>query len=254
MNIVRRIVVATAGVVVVALVLALAEPKAVHAVVSALVTVSNGPGNPVPTVAVDTRNVNVVNTPNVNVAGLPAVQLSGTPSVNIANPLSIGGNVNATVSNPTDGNGNPVPLVTQGSLSKANVFDVFGECTYNINGGCALNLYNVPMGKIAVIQSASWECEIPSGDIVPFPSIRFWSPANQVVISSMQPGPSIQLGGTTNGLPSASASGQERLTAYAVEGTSPGDNGITLSLTAVGSVFPTGFVCEGELAGYLISQ
>ncbi|MGB7023290.1 MAG: hypothetical protein WBD73_05775 [Candidatus Acidiferrales bacterium] len=63
MNIVRRIVVATAGMVIVALVLALAEPKAVHAVVSALVTVSNGAGNPVPTMAVDTRNVNVVNTP-----------------------------------------------------------------------------------------------------------------------------------------------------------------------------------------------
>ncbi|MGC1106259.1 MAG: hypothetical protein WA876_06955 [Candidatus Acidiferrales bacterium] len=96
-------------------------PKAVHAVVSTLVTVSNTTAQPVPTMAVDTRNVNVVNTPNVNVNSLPAVQLSGTPTVNatingtptvnVASPLSIGGNVNATVSNPA-GTSGPIPLET----------------------------------------------------------------------------------------------------------------------------------------------
>jgi hypothetical protein len=121
MNVLRRIVVGLAGVVVVALALELLAPKAVHAVVSTLVTVSNTTAQPVPTMAVDTRNVNVVNTPtvtatisgtpSVNVNSLPAVQLSGTPSVNIASPLSIGGNVNATVSNPAGATG-AVPLVT----------------------------------------------------------------------------------------------------------------------------------------------
>jgi hypothetical protein len=119
-------------VVVVALVLALAEPKAVHAVVSALVTVSNGPGNPVPTMAVDTRNVNVVNTPvpvtgniNANVTGSVNATLTGTPSVNVSgmpavNVASVSGNV--PVTNPLDGSGNPIPLDAQGSTFGLNVF------------------------------------------------------------------------------------------------------------------------------------
>lgn len=93
MNVLRRIVVGLAGVVVVALAIELAAPKAVHALVSTLVTVTNTSANPVPV----TGDVNAT--------------LTGTPTVNISTPLTIGGNVNATVSNPAGTNG-PVPLVT----------------------------------------------------------------------------------------------------------------------------------------------
>lgn len=53
MNVVRRILVGLGSIVVVALVLALASPKTVHAIVSTLVTVSNTASNPVPTVSTD---------------------------------------------------------------------------------------------------------------------------------------------------------------------------------------------------------
>lgn len=108
MNIVRRIVVGLAGVAAVALVLALAEPKAVHAVVSALVTVSNGPGNPVPTMAVDTRNVNVVNTPNVNVTN--TVPVTGSVNATLTGTPTVSFNGNVPVANPSDQNQNPIPL------------------------------------------------------------------------------------------------------------------------------------------------
>jgi len=48
MNIMRRIVVGFGGVIVVALAIELAAPKAVHAIVSTLVTVANTSANPVP--------------------------------------------------------------------------------------------------------------------------------------------------------------------------------------------------------------
>jgi hypothetical protein len=51
MNVIRKIMVGLGSIVVVALVLALASPKSVRAVVSALVTVSNTASNPVPTVS-----------------------------------------------------------------------------------------------------------------------------------------------------------------------------------------------------------
>ena len=48
MNILRRIAIAISGTIVVALMLTLAVPRAAHAVLSALVTVTNTAGNPVP--------------------------------------------------------------------------------------------------------------------------------------------------------------------------------------------------------------
>ena len=49
MNVLRRIAMAIGGTVIVALVIGLAAPKTVHALVSALVTVTNTSANPVPT-------------------------------------------------------------------------------------------------------------------------------------------------------------------------------------------------------------
>ena len=53
MNVLRRIAMAIGGTVVVALVIGLAAPKAVHAVVSTFVTVANTSASPVPTQSVD---------------------------------------------------------------------------------------------------------------------------------------------------------------------------------------------------------
>jgi hypothetical protein len=53
MNVLRKILVGLGSIVVVALVLALASPKTIRAAVSALVTVTNTPANPVNTLAAD---------------------------------------------------------------------------------------------------------------------------------------------------------------------------------------------------------
>lgn len=60
MNLVRRIVMGLGSLVAVALVLALAAPKTVHALVSALVTVSNTAANPVPTIGAEAGRAFVV--------------------------------------------------------------------------------------------------------------------------------------------------------------------------------------------------
>lgn len=101
-------------------------PKAVHAVVSTLVTVANGTANPVPTVAVDTRNVNVVNTP-VPVTGNVNATLTGTPAVSL--------NGNVPVSNPADGNGNPAPLIVKDAQNPA-LFSFSQETIDQSGGNC----------------------------------------------------------------------------------------------------------------------
>lgn len=58
MNVLRRIAMAISGTVVVALVLTLAVPRAAHAVLSALVTITNTASNPVPVRATDNPGLN----------------------------------------------------------------------------------------------------------------------------------------------------------------------------------------------------
>lgn len=60
MNVLRKILVGLGSIVVVALVLTLAAPKTVHAIVSALVTVSNTAANPVPTIGAEAGRAFVV--------------------------------------------------------------------------------------------------------------------------------------------------------------------------------------------------
>lgn len=177
MNIVRRIVVGLAGVIAVALVLAIAEPKAVHAVVSALVTVSNGTGNPVPTVAVDTRNVNVVNTPNVNVTN--TVPVTGNVNATLTGTPTVSFNGNVPVANPSDQNQNPIPLDVESNdyspvqaacsgFSSGNGFSNFSACSpaITVPAGTALIIDDVsitafedpgvtPQGNIATIGVAN---------------------------------------------------------------------------------------------------
>lgn len=171
MNVVRKIVVGIAGVVVVALALELVAPKAVHAVVSTLVTVSNTTAQPVPTMAVDTRNVNVVNTPNVNVNSLPAVQLSGTPSVNIASPLSIGGNVSATIANTSANPG--VALDEAHAASQIVTMECFTRsygtaypCLSVSTAGAVGSQYTVPSGENLVITSIQFDPGEPASGLL----------------------------------------------------------------------------------------
>lgn len=80
MNVLRRIAMAIGGTVVVALVLALAVPRAAHAVLSALVTVTNTPANPVPAQEVKESRSNFV-TLSFNGSGYDQVLPDGSKSV-----------------------------------------------------------------------------------------------------------------------------------------------------------------------------
>ena len=153
MNMVRRIVVGLAGVVVIALVLELAAPNAVHAVANLLVTVTNTP------------NVNVVNTPSVNVASLPAVQFSGTPSVNanITNgsvPVTLSGNV--PIANPVDNSNNPIPVFVRDADNGARQ-PFTAQCNASLPSGVC-QIATVPAGKELVIEMFNMIIGMVSGD------------------------------------------------------------------------------------------
>lgn len=168
MNVIRRVVVGLAGVIVVALAMELAAPKAVHALVSTLVTVANTSGNPVPTMAVDTRNVNVVNTPNVNVNSLPAVQVSGgNINATVSGTVPVSGSVNATLTgsptvalsgnvpvvNPLDNNQNSVSLDVEANDSSP----VEAQCRGTFSGiiGSCTPQITIPAGMALVIDDVS---------------------------------------------------------------------------------------------------
>lgn len=225
MNIVRRIVVGLAGIVVVALAMELAAPKAVHALVSTLVTVSNGAGNPVSV------------TGTVAVSSLPAVQLSGTPTVSL--------NGNVPVANPLDGSGNPIPLVTQNPVSASNAFDTINQCL--VSSGrfvCSGTAYAVPAGKMAVIQSASSSCQLSAGENMTEININYTSPSGASETAYMQPGP--LLAHFSGDFVSLS---EERLTAYAIGGSS----GSTINFLFLINGGNSGD-CFFQLAGYLVNQ
>jgi len=79
-NVLRRIAMAIGGTVVVALVLTLAVPRAAHAVLSALVTVTNTSANPVPAQEVKESRANFV-TLSFNGSGYDEVLPNGSKSV-----------------------------------------------------------------------------------------------------------------------------------------------------------------------------
>lgn len=78
MKFARRALTIFGGAVLLVALAGLLAPKAAHALVATLVQVTNTSANPVPTVAVDTRNVNVVNTPNVNVSNALTVGIDSS--------------------------------------------------------------------------------------------------------------------------------------------------------------------------------
>ena len=80
MNVLRRIAMAIGGTVVIALVIGLAAPKTVHALVSALVTVANTSANPVPAQEVKESRANFV-TLSFNGSGYDEILPDGSKSV-----------------------------------------------------------------------------------------------------------------------------------------------------------------------------
>jgi len=239
MNIVRRIIVGLAGVVVVALAMELAAPKAVRAVVSTLVTVANTSANPVPVAG----NVAVTNTVpisgNVNVTNVPAVQLSGTPSVNIANPLSIGGNVSATVVNTP---ASPVPTLSAEAL---NSFTAFLTQPFSAEGFCTVPLYTVPSGQIAVIQSVGYLTQMDQGTAIDFNSIvdvnssgslkwELYLPVGSPVLQTFAPAAVASSGGLT-------------ITAYATAG-----DQISFDAFTTASETASTDHCNATISGYTV--
>lgn len=120
----RRMVVAAAGMTLVALALLVDSPQRAGGSGSAPVTVTN---TPLPV----SGNVNANVTGTVAVSSLPAVQVS-----------SISGNV--PVANPLDTNSNPIPLVTQNPVSGGNAFDVIGSCFFGGSAVCGIQSVYTP--------------------------------------------------------------------------------------------------------------
>lgn len=234
MNVLRKIVVGLAGIFVIALAFDLAAPKAVHAVVSTLVTVTNTP------------NVSVVNTPAVTVAN--TVPVSGTVAVSSMPPVTLGGSVNATVSNPLDSNGSPVPLATQDSAARAG-FDVSGICSFGVqfNNDCAIQpLYTVPANYIAVLQQFSGICTTNSGTVPEDVALQFTG-SNGFVNLALAPGVQVPFtAGQTKSVYS------QRIVGYAFGGST--GSAINAGVDTATSEGGNPNVCEIQLVGYLIHQ
>lgn len=229
MNVLHRTVVGIAGIVVVGLALALSAPRVVHAVVSTLVTVSNTSGNPVPTVAVDTRNVNVVNTPNVNISSLPAVQLNG--------------NVNATVTNALDSNNNSVPLITEDPAVQT-AFNAGGACIFAGAPAC-LGRVQVPSlsNSVVVIQSVSGSCtELVPGTQISDANVTVAAPGEGPAPIEILLAPLISVGAF------ATQNFAENITAYSTSGPA-----LQVSFNAT-TPQAQGTVCDIVVSGYLASK
>jgi hypothetical protein len=220
MNIIRRIVVAIAAVVIVALAMELVAPKAGRAVSNLFVTVTNTSAHPVPvsgTVAVST---------------LPTVQVG-----------SISGNL--PVTNALDNNNSPIPLVTQNPLSGGNAFDVSGHCAFTGTLCTIAPIYSVPAGKLAVIQSVTGNCTLASSTNLAVVGQLYTAPSGASVESFPVLGPA------ESGPALTSAGFGGRLSGYASGGAA--GNPINEAIVADASQ-TVNSTCSMEIAGYLVNQ
>lgn len=161
MNALKQIVFGIAGIVVVALVLALAAPKTVHAVVSALVTVANTSANPVPTTDV-MRSV----AQNVELHCQPS--LDGGPSCILIPPTGLAG---------------PEPQYIVPSGSNLVITDV--EISAPQGGPVAFLLFSTTPANPERIEDwvvagdgTTHEFEFPSGIVIP-PGATLTGSSNQ---------------------------------------------------------------------------
>jgi hypothetical protein len=148
MNVIRKIMMGLGGVVVVALVLALASPKTMRAAVSTLVTVTNTP------------SVTVANAPTVNVASLPAVQFSGGASLNA--------NVTNTAANPaiTWDADRSTRIPYQSTIVVPTTQLTVGQSGFTLVG-----FTTVQAGYRLVIQNVSFNVQAESNNPVPTANI-----------------------------------------------------------------------------------
>jgi hypothetical protein len=235
MNVVRRIVVGVAAVAVVALAMTLAAPKAVHAVANLFVTVTNTP------------NVNVVNAPSVNVAN--TVPVTGTVAVSSLPAVQLGGSVNATVSNPSDVNGSPVPLATQDSAARTG-FDVGGTCAFGVtfNNFCGIRpIYTVPANYIAVIQQFSGICTTNTGTVPSDVELQYTGSSSQGGTLTLSPGTQVPFSAVQT-----KSVYSQRIVGYAFGGSS--GSAINVGIDTETSQGGNPNVCEIHIAGYLIHQ
>lgn len=149
MKTLKRIAWGLGVILVIATSLQLAAPKAVHAVISTLVTVANTAANPVPV----TGTVAIAGTPAVNVASMPPVSVG---------PLTVSGPL--PVTNPLDELGFQQPLVTQDSnLGVRQAFLIADHCSgLNCLGASGIS---VPTGFAAVVEDLSGSCTTNNGFI-----------------------------------------------------------------------------------------
>ncbi|MFI5070937.1 MAG: hypothetical protein ACHP8A_08605 [Terriglobales bacterium] len=151
MNVLRRIAMAIGGTVVVALCFALAAPKTVRAVVTALVTVANTSANPVPTTDV-MRSV----TQNVELHCQPS--LNGGPSCILVPPTGVAGN-------------EPQYIVPSGSNLVITDVEVFAPQSGSPTA--FLLLSTTPANPVRIENwvvagdGATHEFEFPSGIVIP---------------------------------------------------------------------------------------
>jgi hypothetical protein len=170
MKFAKRLLMVAGAVALVGLFSVLLAPKAVHAVVSTLVTVSNTTSQPVPTIAVDTRNVNVVNTPNVNVTN--TVPVTGTVAVSGTPTVQLNGSVNAMVTNAPD---TAVPVMQAPGASL--LYESTCSGTYVI-GAASCSFASIPTGYTLFIESASIISNQAAGPSVPQFGELYFPPAS----------------------------------------------------------------------------
>lgn len=187
--------------------------------------------------------VNLGNSPMVNAAqsGAWNVGISGTPTVAIG---SFSGNV--PVANPLDGSGNAVPLVTKDSENPGrHYFSVVNtnNCTF-VSGLCKTVVYKVPPNEVAVVESVSGGCTVPTPGPLLGVDLTELDTTETSFVSGLQV--PITAGGVQGDdfgqnikgyFPSASGGGDGKIIAEAAANTTSDGGG-----------------CQFFLQGYLVSQ
>jgi hypothetical protein len=99
--------------------------------------------------------VQVVNQPTVNVGNTPSVNVANTPTVTLSGGASV------AVANPTDNQGNPIPLAT------VQAVQLYGSsCTFQFQGApnSACFFAPIPGGKQLVVQEFDAAGDVETGN------------------------------------------------------------------------------------------
>jgi hypothetical protein len=173
---------------------------------------------------------------NVGIAGTPTV------NANVAFPSSL------AVNNATDAHGNPLPLLTQDpTYSATHSFNFFGFC--NLSGaapacnGDQAEAFSVAAGNVAVVESVSGFCDLPTGDSIGFIQLTGHSASN---FNALNGGLTILPGPVTGYYLQSFA---QNLKGYFAGGPSGID--VKMSLAVVGSA-ALSQQCVWQINGYMV--